>query len=91
MFGNNKTTLTYAHCMHNENKCMFNSVNTDYLLIQDFLSFHVIFKTTQSKIYKTIIFSYCDVGVKIGLSHLIMNVDWCSLKTVQVQALEVGA
>jgi len=26
-------------------------------------------------------FSYCDVGVKIGLSHLIRNIDWWFLKT----------
>jgi len=52
----------YAHCMHNENKCEFNSGNTDYLSIQDFLSFHVIFKTTQTKIYKTIIFPIVMLG-----------------------------
>jgi hypothetical protein len=62
-------TVTNQNCIHNEIKSELNSGNACNNLVQKLLSFHLLSKTSKTKIYKTIILTFAFMAVKLGLSH----------------------
>jgi hypothetical protein len=62
------TTLTNQNYFHEETKSRLKSRNACYHPVQDLVSYSLLSKNTNIKIYRTVILLFC-VGVKLGLSH----------------------
>jgi hypothetical protein len=66
-FKNLGTTLTNQNDIHDETKSRLNSGNACYYSVQNLLSYYLISKNRNMKIYKTVIWRLYCMDAKLGL------------------------